>query len=241
VGNNGGVSPSATVVRGGVVAAIALAVLGAAFATPWIVTLNLPSWGHPNAPMPSMPPITVAPQERTTDDRALGQTLEMVGAVLVGLLLAALVALAVYRLLRRLRAAWRPDESEVEPGVMEADVPSEAVSVDLASLATALARARAHLEGHAEPSDAVVAAWVALEDEAALQGTARQPFQTATEFTSVLLQHSPAPPDAVATLRELYHRARFTSRPVTAKDVLRARDALDRITQAIDASPWARP
>ena len=241
MGNNGGVSPSATMVRGGVVAAIALAVLGAAFATPWVVTINLPAWGHPNQSMPSTPPITVAPQEPTPDDRAMGQTLATVGAVLVGALIAALVAWAVYRLVRRLRDAWRPQEHEIEPGVLAADVPSEAVSVDLASLATALARARAHLEGHAAPSDAVVAAWVALEDEAALQGTAREPSQTATEFTSVLLQHSPAPPDAVATLRELYHRARFTSRPVSAADVVRARDALDRITRAIDASPWARP
>jgi hypothetical protein len=222
-------------VRGGAIAAIALAVIGAASATPWIVSLNLPSWGHPNEPMPSMPQFTVAPQERTADDQAIGQTLATVGTVLFVLLVAGLVALGVYRLVRRLRAAWRPEAAEVEPGQLDGDVPGEAVSVDLASLATAVARAQAHLEGHVEPADAVVAAWVALEDEAALQGTARHPAQTPTEFTSVLLDHTPAPRDAVATLRGLYHRARFTSRPVTAPDVLSAREALARIAGAIDA------
>jgi len=228
-------------VRGGVIAAIALAVLGAASATPWIVTFNLPSWGRVSRPLPSMPEVTIAPQEQTADDQALGRTLATVGAVLFTVLVAALVAFAVHRLVVRLRAAWRPDDSEVEPDLLDADVPGESITVDLASLATAVARARAHLEGHAEPGDAVITAWVALEDEAALQGAARHPAQTPTEFTAVLLEHTPAPADAVATLRGLYQRARFTTRPVTAEDVRAARDAIARIADAIDASPWARP
>jgi hypothetical protein len=81
----------------------------------------------------------------------------------------------------------------------------------------------------------VIAAWVALEDEAAFQGAARDPAQTPTEFTTALLAHTPAPAEAVATLRGLYHRARFTSRPIGADDVRRAREALTAIAEAIDA------
>ena len=78
---------------------------------------------------------------------------------------------------------------------------------------------------------------MALEDEAELQGASRDPAQTATEFTVVLLERTPAPADAVASLRALYHRARFTAHDITADDVRDARAALTRIAGALDAAP----
>lgn len=228
-------------IRGGVVAAIAVVVLGAASATPWIVTLTLPTFGRV-APTPQIPQLTVEPQRPAERDDTLVHALQNAAATLFVVLLAALVAYGLYRLVRRLREAWLPEDEQVAVDRLEdSDVTGEALSVDISSLATAVARADAHLAGIAEPGDAVIAAWVALEDEAALQGTGRDPAQTATEFTTVLLEHTPAPPDAVAVLRGLYHRARFTARPVTAEDVRSARVSLARIARELDAAVVDRP
>jgi hypothetical protein len=230
------VKPSATTIRTGVIAAIALVVLGAASATPWIITLALPRFTTPDRPMPETPQVTVAPQEPVQRDQSLTHIIATVAAILFALLVTAVIAYGLYRLVQRLRAAWQPEDDHVESDQLDGDVPGEAVTVDIASLATAVARAEAHLAGVAGPADAVVAAWIALEDEAALQGTGRDPAQTPTEFTSVLLQHTPAPADAVAVLRSLYHRARFTSHPVTPDDVRRARESLARIAAALDGT-----
>jgi hypothetical protein len=80
------------------------------------------------------------------------------------------------------------------------------------------------------PSDAVIAAWVQLEEAAAASGTERAPHQTPSEFTeTVLCQHN-ADAEALEDLRRLYHRARFGKpETVTPEDVTAARAALERI------------
>ncbi|ALG06545.1 DUF4129 domain-containing protein [Kibdelosporangium phytohabitans] len=80
------------------------------------------------------------------------------------------------------------------------------------------------------PSDAVIAAWVQLERSAAETGVERQPHQTPTEFTAAVLAAQNADAEALATLRKLYHRARF-GRPggVTDDDAVLARRALEQI------------
>lgn len=227
-------------IRAGIIAAIAVAVAGAASATPWIVTITLPSFGRAERP-PEIPQFTAAPQQPGKRDPSLVQNIEGVAAALFVALVVAVIAFGLYWLIRRLRAAWRPEEADVESDLLEGDVPGETLTVDIASLATAVARANAHLAGSAEPGDAVIAAWVALEDEAELQGAGRDPAQTATEFTSRLLERTSVPADAVAVLRGLYHRARFTSRPVSPDDVRRARESLGRVAEALDASVFATP
>ncbi|MFT4108984.1 DUF4129 domain-containing protein [Propionicimonas sp.] len=228
--------PSATIIRVGVVAAILLVVLGAASATPWVVTLTLPNFTSAERPVSDAPQVTIAPQEPPERDLASADVLEKVLLVLAVVAVAALAAFGVAWLVRRLREAWRPDDEPVATDSLEGgDVRGEAAEVDIAALATAVARAGAHLAGTEAPADAVIAAWVALEDEAAMQGAGRGPAQTATEFTAELLARTHAPADAVAVLRGLYHRARFTDRAVGADDVRRARAALARIAGALDA------
>lgn len=221
-------------IRGGVVAATVLVVLGAASATPWVVTLPPVSFGDRERPVPTTTPMTIPPQEPPARDLPVAETLEKVMLTLFVLVVVAVLALAVYWLVQRLRAAWRPEQDTTEADPLGgSDVLGEVV--DIASLATAVARAEAHLDGAVEPGDAVITAWVALEDEAELQGAGREPAQTATEFTVELLARTPAPADAVTVLRGLYHRARFTAHPVLADDVSDAREALARIAAALDA------
>lgn len=87
------------------------------------------------------------------------------------------------------------------------------------------------------PEDAVQQAWLALERAAADCGTTRRPEQTATEFTSALLDAHTVDRGSVATLRRLYQRARF-GRPgsVTEVDARLAVDALDRIAAGLEVA-----
>lgn len=235
VGENGRVD--ARMIRGGVIAAIVLVVLGAAGATPWVVTLRLPTFDRADPLPPVIPPMTLEPQQPEPQDPAFGRMAQQVLVTVLIILAAAVAAYLLYRLIQRLRGAWRPDTEAVATDQLNpGDVLGEVAEVDIEALATAVARAEARLAGLAEPRDAVTAAWVALEDEAARQGTVREPAQTATEFTTELLRHSPTPADAVADLRSLYQKARFTTHPVTGSDVERARAALARIAGALDAT-----
>lgn len=80
-----------------------------------------------------------------------------------------------------------------------------------------------------EPRDAVIRAWVTLEN--ATEHT-RAPHQTATEFTVSLLTKETADEDALRELRTLYQRARF-GHGGDERDADAARQALDRILATI--------
>lgn len=78
-------------------------------------------------------------------------------------------------------------------------------------------RALIELRANREPKDAVIAAWLKLEE-----AQPREPHLTPTEFTKAL------PADAT-TLRELYQRARFSQESVTREHAEKAERELERI------------
>lgn len=109
-------------------------------------------------------------------------------------------------------------------------VPGDDAGGTVVELQDALEQARdvlARVGG--EPRDAVIRAWVTLENATAYK---RAPHQTATEFTVALLQKETADEDAVRELRALYHRARFGQHSGDG-DAAAARAALDRILATI--------
>ncbi|ANZ36381.1 hypothetical protein BBK82_10220 [Lentzea guizhouensis] len=71
------------------------------------------------------------------------------------------------------------------------------------------------------PKDAVMAAWLALEET-----RTRKPHETATEFTQSLGVNADV-------LRNLYQRARFGHEEVTARQADEARDELGRIIREL--------
>lgn len=96
--------------------------------------------------------------------------------------------------------------------------------------------ARDALDRHAggPPSDAVIAAWLELENVAADSGTERHAHETPTEFTSgLIIKHSKVN-QPLNTLKGLYHKARFGP-PGTIKQrqADEARAALDEIVDAL--------
>ena len=143
--------------------------------------------------------------------------------VLVLILLAVLIMLAGVVRNRRRTRVWA--------GIVDTD---EGLDTSLPTrLRDAVARAGAGLAASERaggpPGDAVVAAWLTLEQAAAREGTGRAPHQTPTEFTAVLLGEYTSDETALAELRGLYQRARFGTAPLTDDDVRRAREALDRV------------
>ena len=80
------------------------------------------------------------------------------------------------------------------------------------------------------PRDAVIEAWVTLENAADHK---RAPHETATEFTVGLLEKENADEGALRELRTLYQRARFGQGDVDDDSVTRARAALEQIMATI--------
>ncbi len=147
--------------------------------------------------------------------------------VLVLVLVAVLVLLLQFRWLRRDRKLW-----------VGAVVDEDGTSMPV-RLRRAAERARSELAARASgpPDDAVIAAWLTLEQATEAEGVGRAPHQTPTEFTAALLGRYTTDEPALDELRALYQRARFgTPGEVGERDVQDARTALDRILRALSES-----
>lgn len=92
------------------------------------------------------------------------------------------------------------------------------------------------LDEQREPADAIVRAWLGLEQTAEESGIVRRPSETPTEFTSRILSGAFADDTAVRTLLRLYLRTRFGDHPVTTDDVSAVREALQGLVQS-----WRAP
>lgn len=96
----------------------------------------------------------------------------------------------------------------------------------------AVAEALLRLDQAGNPTDAVILAWLALEEAAARHGVNRDPAQTPTEFTADLLDRSAVPVADTVSLRGLYWRARFSDLETTAADQQQARQCLEHIARS---------
>jgi hypothetical protein len=115
-----------------------------------------------------------------------------------------------------------PTEPEPEP-----DTPALRTGIDLA-LQT--------LDEQRDPADAIVQAWLGLQETAEESGVARRPAETPTEFTSRILRGALADDRAIKTLLRLYLRTRFGDHPPTQEDVAAVRTALQELVRT-----WPAP
>lgn len=135
-----------------------------------------------------------------------------------------LISLGVFRRRRRRRG--------VGAAVDAPDLPDEHANpppILVRRAAEALEELRDHASG--PPGDAVIAAWLTLEQAAQDSGVPRQGHQTATEFTGDLLRRYRVDEGATGTLRRVYQRARFGTAEVTADDARTATEALEHIVR----------
>jgi len=151
----------------------------------------------------------------------------IVVAVIAGILLVLAVVLSIL--------SARRNRGRVGVGHVMESVEGTIDTVLHVRLKDAVASARDTLaRAGGEPGDAVVAAWLTLENAAS---TGRLPHQTATEFTAALLERELGRDEpAVHELRTLYQRARFGA-GATDEDARLAGTALDRILAAMNSEP----
>ena len=207
-----------------------LGVLAAASATPWRMSDRFGIWGPaptsvepataPSAPPPATPP--------PLDSGDLGR---VVAPVLWVLLVVGGLVLAVWlwRVLPRHGRRRQGADALGAPVLGQPDGPSAP------AVQQGVGDAQHLLDTVRDPTDAVLAAWVALEQAAERSGVPRRPADTPTEFTVRVLSATAADTAAVQTLLGLYHRARFAAAGVGPDAVQQARRCLDVL-----AASWSR-
>ncbi|MFI7677673.1 DUF4129 domain-containing protein [Actinophytocola sp. NPDC049390] len=177
---------------------------------------------------PGLPGVLLSPANvgaRGSPDTAVDPAL--VAKIIVGLLVVLCVMAVVFSVLSFLRGRRLLGVGQVVEAVEAPAVDS----VPRLRLKDAVVQARDILaRDGGRPRDAVIEAWVTLENAAE---HTRRPHETATEFTVALLAEEKADEAALRELRTLYQRARFGHGDVDPGSAARARAALERILATI--------
>ncbi|MDQ2623668.1 MAG: DUF4129 domain-containing protein [Actinomycetota bacterium] len=192
-----------------------------------------------STPVPEPSPSVTIPE--VVDTLPEGYGISMRGVVL-GLLVVmaglALIGVLGYGL-KSVRAVWQSRTRRIEEdadGVLSgAAMLPDTVLPDVVELREGIAEAWARLAEHREPTDAIQAAWVAVEDAAGRSGVPREASATPTEFTVAVLDRTAVDPAAIRTLLGLYHRARFSTHGATADDVELAGRCLSTLAEGLEA------
>ena len=147
--------------------------------------------------------------------------------ILVLAIMALILAAFVWRLwsARRMPAAPSLHGASVQQTTHVA-VPEPEPEPEPKQLLTGIELALRSLDEQREPADAVVRAWLGLQETAEESGIVRYASETPTEFTTRILSSAFADDVALRTLLRLYLRTRFGDHPVTAADVADVREAL---------------
>ncbi|MCU1477896.1 MAG: hypothetical protein JWQ64_2589 [Subtercola sp.] len=195
------------------------------FSPPVRTAPPLPQNGGPVATAPALP------AQAAGSGFPLGTVLLWVGIAAA----VVIIALLVRRWLRLRRS--RPQFGLRDVGMLAADNPVLRAVPDAEPEAEPLRRgieeALRQLDEQRAPADAVMRAWLGLQQTAEESGISRRSAETPTEFTARIMAGVFTDDRAVQTLLKLYLRTRFGDHPVTAADVERAREALEGL-----ASTW---
>lgn len=183
--------------------------------------------------------LTALPRESVTPDGAKGWDLDGLLAVLVQVVVVLVVigvlllfALALRDLLRRVAPRLT---STTEPGFRTPEVPP-AILEGADSGLDAL--------GQGSPRNAIVAAWVALEQSAAGAGLPRHVAETSTEYVARVLAVWDVDARSLDDLAALFREARFSTHPLTEPhreraitDLTTIRSDLGRAAADVDRAP----
>jgi hypothetical protein len=171
-------------------------------------------------PVPSSPP--PLPQQGHIEITFSWVPIVIVMAILV---LAALAVIVLLWIRKHPRRGTPRQFSTVDADAEDLLVGQEAAP-DLPTLSRGLALASEALNTERTPRDAIVRAWVGLQEAAEDSGVSRRPSETPTEFTTRVFTAVDADRSAADTLLALYLRVRFGTHPASAKDLRTAKDAI---------------
>lgn len=158
--------------------------------------------------------------------------------VLIAVAIVVVVLVARWLLHYPFRSLRRDRDADAHPTSADTSaVPSSPESEpDAPVLRRGIDQALDLLDEEREPNDAVVRAWLGLEESAADAGIVRRSAETPTEFTSRVMSRVFADDHAITTLLALYLRSRFGARPVTDADVAAVRAALRELARTWETS-----
>jgi len=221
--------------------ALAIIVVGAA-TVQGTAQFTGPRW-NPQFTPPSLPPRPPATNRMPTGSPAPAAPKAHVGlsiapGLVIGILVVIAVLIAGVLLWRWLRS--RPTRFTATIPVAETTLPDTRAAVDdepdseaLAPVVRrGLARAVELLAEDIPPSDAIVAAWLGLQEAAEDSGVRRRPAETPAEFTARIIRRAGADPRSATTLLRLYQDVRFGGIAATTADIARARAALVELEAA---------
>ncbi|GAA3342561.1 hypothetical protein GCM10017714_31460 [Curtobacterium pusillum] len=199
-------------------------------------------WSPPVAPAtaPPQPEQTVSAPATDEPQRAGARAAQHVDVtwllVLVAVVVTVLAVLAVlYLLLNRRRRAGR---EQIDVAGLAVDVTADpSAEVGLQHIRRGIGRALEVLSDPRDPSDAVTAAWLGLQESAEDAGFRRGPAETPTEFTTRILRQLDVDETALGTLRRCYLAVRFGGVPATEADVASVRAALRTLEQQWAVTP----
>ncbi|WP_147918275.1 DUF4129 domain-containing protein [Ruania zhangjianzhongii] len=193
-----------------------------------------PAWeveGPSTTDAPPPPPATGVPSQTPSPDVPFDSddvpTPDLTWlAVVVSVIVAAVLLLVLLRVLAYLR---RPRAEDLPDPGTSADYGEEEPEPDLPALHEGVRHAVEQLRAVGPPRDAIVSAWLAMEEAADRSGVHRRPAQTPTEHAAAVLARTGADSEATDTLLHLYHRARFSNSELGRADVDRAGRALEAL------------
>jgi hypothetical protein len=164
--------------------------------------------------------------------------------VVLWILVAAAIVAVLWVLARRVpRPGPRSAEAVEGAALAAADDDQDAAPADDEPDAPALRRGIAEalqiLGSEREPRDAIVKAWLGLQESAEDAGIVRRPSETPTEFTGRILGRVTSDRESVAVVLQLYLRIRFGDHAATEADVVRVRAALTRLAESWKAEARA--
>lgn len=186
-------------------------------------------------PLPSSEPGATGAPEPIEIDSTNAAVVQVLAAILLVLVAAGIIALLVI-FTRALLRAWRDrplarrDAGAVASEVGElgsAPEPEVAVAVMQRGIAGALVQ----IDDRIGASDAIIAAWIGLEESAADAGVSRAMTETPGEFVVRVIALRPGAAGEAAALLRLYESVRFGARSADEHDRASARNALRRIEE----------
>ncbi len=203
----------------GSVAAIGfLGLVAAAVRPDWQVSY------HPFTQAPQAAPTMIQPRQPLGLPSGAPRTVPTTGAGLGHWLVVIAIGVAFVLLALAVFLWWRTGRRQHRTVIDSVDTAVETEPVTpLHSLQRGVVEAERRLLGGGDPTNAIIAAWLALEEAAAGSGVRREPSQTPTEFTVAVVDGAGVEAAPVRELLRLYHRARFSVVGSPPEDLAAAR------------------
>jgi len=176
-------------------------------------------------PQPSASARIVLPESAPS---VLQKTLTMIAIVAVCVVLLAIAYLLLRRI--RIRRRVRRDAVVGRLDVAEAVGPEPEPVPQAAPVVRGLERALRILDEDRTADDAIVQAWLGLEEASVASGAGRRPAETPSEYAARVISRFDADREAVTVLLGLYQGVRFGERHADAATLQTARESLRRLT-----------